>query len=133
MQLAWHSLQPQTVKTRWPQLLVGASVHTSQEAAEAFAQGADYVLFGHVYESASKPGLAPRGLHVLKDTVLLTRGQPVIALGGILPAHVPELLRTGAAGFAVLSGIGAASDPAKAAQEYRAAALKEVIPHDADD
>lgn len=133
VQLAWHSLQPSTVKNRWPHLLVGVSVHTLQEAAEAFTEGADYVLFGHVYNSASKPGLPPRGLSLLEEVVRVAGDRPVIALGGIQPAHVPELLRAGAAGYAVLSGIGAAADPAQAARDYREAALKEEIPHDADD
>jgi thiazole tautomerase (transcriptional regulator TenI) len=133
VQLAWHSLRPSTVKNRWPHLLVGVSVHTPQEAAEAFTEGADYVLFGHIYDSASKPGVPPRGLRLLEETVQTAGDRPVIALGGIQPAHVPGLLRAGAAGYAVLSGIGAAADPAQAARDYREAALKEVIPHDADD
>jgi thiazole tautomerase (transcriptional regulator TenI) len=133
VQLAWHSLRPSTVKNRWPHLLVGVSVHTPQEAAEAFTEGADYVLFGHVYDSASKPGVPPRGLRLLEEAVQTAGDRPVIALGGIQPAHVPGLLRAGAAGYAVLSGIGAAADPAQAALDYREAALKEVIPHDADD
>ncbi len=124
VQLAWHSLRPSTVKNRWPHLLVGVSVHTPQEAAEAFTEGADYVLFGHVYDSASKPGIPPQGLRLLEETVRLSGNHPVIALGGIQPAHIPGLLRTGAAGYAVLSGIGAAADPAQAARDYRDAALK---------
>jgi thiazole tautomerase (transcriptional regulator TenI) len=133
VQLASHSLRPSTAKNRWPHLLVGVSVHTPQEAAEAFAEDADYVLFGHIYDSASKPGLPPRGLHLLEETVRLAGNRPVIALGGIQPAHVPGLLRVGAAGYAVLSGIGGAADPAQAARAYCEAALKEVIPHEADD
>ncbi|MDF2938724.1 MAG: transcriptional regulator TenI [Paenibacillaceae bacterium] len=133
VQLAWHSLRPGTVKLRWPHLLVGVSVHSPHEAVDAFTEGADYVLFGHVYESASKPGESPRGLHLLEETTRLAGGKPVIALGGIQPAHIPELLRSGATGIAVLSGIGAAVNPAHAAQEYRSAVLKEVILHDAHD
>lgn len=133
VQLTWHSLGPSTVKTRWPHLLVGVSVHTPQEAVKAFAEGADYVLLGHIYESASKPGIPPRGLQLLEEAVRAAGERPVIALGGIRPGHVPGLLRAGAAGYAVLSGIGAAADPARAARDYREAALKEVILHDADD
>ncbi len=124
VQLAWHSLRPSTVKNRWPHLLVGVSVHTPQETAQAFAEGADYVLFGHIYDSVSKPGVPPRGLSQLEEAIRTAGEHPVIALGGIRPAHVPGLLRAGAAGYAVLSGIGAAADPAQAARDYREAALK---------
>lgn len=124
VQLAWHSLRPSTVKNRWPHLLVGVSVHNPQETAEAFAKGADYVLFGHIYDSASKPGIPPRGLQLLEEAVLMAGKRPVIALGGIRPDHVPGLLCAGAAGYAVLSGIGGAADPALAARDYREAACK---------
>ncbi|MDF2922902.1 MAG: transcriptional regulator TenI [Paenibacillaceae bacterium] len=135
VQLAWHSLRPGPVKSRWPDLRVGCSVHSAQEAEEAFAQGADYVLFGHIYPSSSKPGLPGRGLGALQETVSRSCG-PVIALGGILPGHVPAILRQGAAGFAVLSGIGSASDPVAAAWSYRRAAGRSALgPHgeNADD
>lgn len=118
VQLAWHSLQAHTVKSRWPQLRVGVSVHSPQEAADACSQGADYVLFGHVYATGSKPGMPPRGLGLLAEAVRMT-SRPVIALGGIKPVHVPEVLKCGAAGYAVLSGIGEAPQPALAAQAYR--------------
>lgn len=118
VQLAWNSLGPQRVKERWPTLRVGCSVHAPEEAAEAFRQGADYVLFGHLYDTASKPGLPGKGLAPLAEAVRLAAG-PVIALGGIKPGHIPGIMETGAAGYAVLSGIGAAPDPAEAARGYR--------------
>lgn len=118
VQLAWHSLGPQQVKSRWPGLRVGCSVHSPAEAVRAFSEGADYVLFGHVYETSSKPGLPARGLEQLAETARACSG-PVIALGGIAPGHVPELIVHGAAGYAVLSGICAAPDPVAAAHAYR--------------
>jgi thiazole tautomerase (transcriptional regulator TenI) len=118
VQLAWNSLEPAQVKQRWPELRAGRSVHSPEEAEEAFRRGADYVLFGHVFETGSKPGQPPRGLEQLAETVRRSTG-PVVALGGIRPSHVPLLLKAGAAGYAVLSGIGTASRPAEAAAEYR--------------
>lgn len=119
VQLAWHSLEPRLVKSRWPGLRAGRSVHSPEEAEEAFRQGADFVLFGHVYETGSKPGVAPRGLEALAETVRRSNG-PVIALGGITPERVGAVLAAGAAGYAVLSGIGASPEPLAAVARYRA-------------
>jgi thiazole tautomerase (transcriptional regulator TenI) len=46
---------------------------------------------------------------------------PVIAIGGILPEFVAEVMASGCAGIAVLSGITAAQDPESAARAYRQA------------
>lgn len=127
VQLAWHSLPAGLVKDRWPELRVGCSVHSPQEAAEAFLQGADYVLFGHVFATASKRGQPGRGLAALGEAARCSPG-PVIAIGGIEPGHAPALLAHDAAGWAVMSGIGAAEDPLAAALSYRQAA-EQAYPH----
>ena len=104
-------------------LRIGRSVHEAAEARIAARDGADYVFFGHVYHSASKPGLPARGLAALADTAGST-AIPVLAIGGIEPRHVPELLQHGAAGIAVMGGIWNAR-PSEAAQQYRMMLQKE--------
>jgi len=117
--LAYHSLPPQLAKKLLaPQYLLGQSVHSLEEAEQAERAGVSYVLYGHVYESGSKPGLAPRGTQELRQIAKRLR-IPLIAIGGIKPEHVPELLAAGCAGIAVLSGIAAAADPQAAARAYR--------------
>lgn len=118
VQLTSNSLPLQLVKRTFPELRCGASVHSLQEAQVAEQAGADYVLYGHIYDSASKPGLPPRGLSSLEELCRAV-SIPVIALGGIQPRHVRGIRRAGASGIAVMSGIWKADDPAEAAKEYR--------------
>lgn len=122
VQLAWHSLPVDAVKRTFPTLTVGCSVHSPEEAAEMEKRGADYVIYGHVYPTGSKPGMAARGIDGLRRTCAAVR-IPVIAIGGIRPGHVADIMAAGAAGIAVMSGITQAEDPAAAARAY-AEALK---------
>jgi thiazole tautomerase (transcriptional regulator TenI) len=115
--LAWHSLDVREVKRLFPQLRVGKSVHDEAEAVQAEAEGADYVLFGHIFATASKPGLPARGLAALQSLASRVK-VPVIAIGGVTPERVPAVLQAGAAGVAVMSGIMKAADPVSAAQAY---------------
>lgn len=100
--------------------LTGVSVHSVEEARYAEAKGADYLVAGHIYPTACKEGLAPRGLSYLKsicDSVSL----PVIAIGGIQPRHVPDVIKQGAEGIAVMSTINRAVNPVQRVFEYQAA------------
>ncbi|MBW4082322.1 thiamine phosphate synthase [Paenibacillus sp. S150] len=120
VQLAWHSLSPAAARAAAPGLRLGRSVHSAAEAAEAGRQGADYVLFGHVFPTASKPGQQERGLELLAGAVR-SSSIPLIAIGGIEPVNAGQVLRQGAAGIAVMSGICGAEDAAAAARAYRLA------------
>jgi thiazole tautomerase (transcriptional regulator TenI) len=101
----------------------GVSVHSAQEAVEMEQAGAHYVLYGHIYETCSKPGALPRGIEGLSDVVRAV-SIPVIAIGGITPERVIEVIRTGVKGIAVMSGILEAPNPLLAARSY-AQALKD--------
>ncbi|MCM3601361.1 thiamine phosphate synthase [Robertmurraya korlensis] len=105
------------VKKHYPMLRVGCSTHSLSEALEKEKRGADFLLFGHVFESNSKPGLRPRGLHALQEITAYV-AIPVIAIGGIAPSNVKDVLTAGACGVAVLSGIFGADDPSRAALNY---------------
>jgi thiamine-phosphate diphosphorylase len=98
--------------------LIGRSVHTPDDAMAA--SGADYVLAGHVYPSASKPGKPPLGVAGLGDIVAVAPC-PVIAIGGITPERVGEVIATGAHGIAVIGAIVEADDPRAASNALRAA------------
>jgi thiazole tautomerase (transcriptional regulator TenI) len=119
--LAWHSLPIEKARRIVPKsMLLGVSVHSAAEAVVAAKSGADYVLFGHIYESGSKPGQPGRGLAALREVVAAV-SIPVIALGGITVERVDEVLSTGCAGVAVMSAILSAPDPKTTAQRFRAA------------
>ncbi|WP_127485936.1 thiamine phosphate synthase [Paenibacillus ehimensis] len=111
VQLTGGSLSPAEARAIAPHgMMLGCSVHSAAEAAEAGRQGADYALFGHVYATGSKPGLQPRGLNGLAEAVEAA-DVPVLAIGGIEPQLVDDVLSTGAAGIAVLSSVLLHADP----------------------
>ncbi|MFD1396943.1 thiamine phosphate synthase [Kroppenstedtia eburnea] len=99
---------------------VGCSVHSRDSAREKEQQGADYLFFGHVFASDSKPGRKPRGIRQLRQ-VTAAVNIPVIAIGGITPERLPQLSTTGCAGVAVISAIADAPDPAAAARRLKQA------------
>ncbi|MDQ0268232.1 thiamine phosphate synthase [Cytobacillus purgationiresistens] len=117
IQLAFHSLPTFIVKKYYPDILVGRSIHSVEEAIEAEKQGADLVIYGHVYMTSSKKDLPPKGITniaiIKKKTDI-----PLIAIGGITPDNVSEVLNMGADGIAVMSGILHAENPFQAAECY---------------
>lgn len=84
-----------------PSLLVGRSTHTPDEVRLARDQGADFVLFGPLFETPSKAGKIPaRGLSAL--TQAIASGLPVLALGGIDASNARQALDRGAWGLAAI-------------------------------
>ncbi|WP_167507538.1 thiamine phosphate synthase [Exiguobacterium acetylicum] len=118
VQLTRRSLRVRDVRRHFPDLVIGKSVHSLAEALAAEAEGADRLLYGHIYSTASKPNMPPRGIDALKQVVTFTT-KPVIAIGGITPERMPEIAATGATGIAVLSGILGQSDPLAAVKRYQ--------------
>ncbi len=101
-----------------PPFLVGASVHAVAEAEAAEAAGADFIVFGPVYDTASKRRYGPpQGLDALARVTSSVRG-PVIAVGGVTPARVHECLSAGAAGVAVIGAIMSAERPAERVKAF---------------
>ena len=98
--------------------LVGASVHSEADARDAVAQGADFVVFGPVYDTPSKRRYGPpQGLAAL-EAVARAVDRPVLAVGGLRPERVSEVLAAGAAGVAVIGAIYAAARPADATKAF---------------
>lgn len=100
--------------------LVGRSVHSAEAAGDAVRDGADYLVAGTVYETASKPGAPAAGLELIR-AVTEAVNAPVLAIGGITPERVPEVIAAGADGVAVIGAIWDAADPRAAARALRAA------------
>jgi thiamine-phosphate pyrophosphorylase len=99
-------------------LRVGASVHALEEAIAADAAGADWIVFGPVYDTPSKRVYgAPQGLAKLAAVTRAVRTR-VIAIGGITPERVPEVLGAGASGVAVITAILAAASPGDATKRF---------------
>ena len=100
-----HAVMPVDVRAILPPpFLVGRSVHAVAEATRVEAAGGcDYLLFGTVFPSRSKPDEHPvAGSAALRDVCAAVR-VPVIAIGGVTPQRAGEVMAAGAAGAAAIS------------------------------
>jgi thiamine-phosphate diphosphorylase len=102
--LRGDSFAPRRIRSWAPsEFLIGRSVHSVEEAVVAAEPGGvDYLVFGTVFSSASKPGHPPVGLGELSAVVRATR-VPVLAIGGVTADGIREVMMTGAAGVAGIS------------------------------
>ena len=105
VQLASHSLGIADAKLVAPELPVGASVHTVEEALEAEAAGASWCVAGTVFETPSHMGRVPARVDFIEQVCKAVK-IPVIAIGGIRPEDVPSLKQAGAHGIATIRGAG---------------------------
>lgn len=106
---------PREARTR---LAVGRSTHTPEQLEAAAREDVDYLAFGPVFGTTSKQSdYADRGLPALEGAVTLAAPHPLIAIGGITARNVADVAGSGAAGFAVISGIAGASDPVAATRD----------------
>jgi thiamine-phosphate pyrophosphorylase len=101
-----HDISPAGVRKIWDQCgagalaraTVGISCHTPGDVANAAAQGADFAVFGPVFEKKSAPDLHPAGLDALRQAC--RERIPVLALGGITVKNAESCIQGGAAGIA---------------------------------
>jgi thiamine-phosphate pyrophosphorylase len=97
--------------------LIGVSTHSEREIDSA--QGADYIGFGPVFATQSKPGAPlppPHGIDGLRRAVL--RAQvPVVAIGGITAKNAADVGRAGAQCAAAIAELCNAADPEKRTRE----------------
>lgn len=99
--------------------IIGGTASTLEEALEVERQGADYVGFGHIFETTTKKkDYPPRGLEMLQE-VAKSLSIPVVAIGGINVENVGTVMEAGAAAAALSSAVCAADDPCKAAKELK--------------
>lgn len=98
--------------------LIGVSVHDAGAAGEAASGGADFLIVGTVYDTPSHPEGSPRGTGVISEARSAAPRLPLLAIGGVTPETVAELLGHGAHGVAVLGGIWHRDDAAAAAASY---------------
>lgn len=98
--------------------LVGRSVHSIEGANKAKAAGADYLILGTIFPSASHPGGQWHGTDIISDVSADTQ-LPVIGIGGITVENASDVMNAGAKGVAVVRSILDAADPRLAARELR--------------
>lgn len=117
VQLTSYGISLSEAKCRYPALSYGRSIHSIEEAEDAAREGADWLLYGHLFPTNSKKGLAPRGTaELFKMTAAIDI--PIYAIGGIEPEHLRNLHENGVAGAAILSPIFKSRDAAASAKTY---------------
>jgi thiamine-phosphate pyrophosphorylase len=107
-----------------PTRLVGVSTHSVDEVRRANEEGADYVLFGPVFDTPSKRSFgAPLGLEALAEACRQSI-IPVFAIGGVTGARVCDVRRAGAYGVAVIGAVLTRGDAAAAIGELLDALMR---------
>ena len=102
--LTTHSLPVDVVRKIYgAEFLIGVSTHSLDEARAARAAGADFVVFGPVFETESKRVYGqPQGLDKLSEVTRELGEFPVVAIGGITLENAGECFRAGASGVAAI-------------------------------
>jgi thiamine-phosphate pyrophosphorylase len=106
-----------------PNLLIGASAHSLEEALAAQQAGASYVNIGPIFATQTKDvsagAIGPEMIDLIAPHLTI----PFTCMGGIKPDNVHEVLRRGARHVAVVTSVTAADDVYAAALELRRAIL----------
>jgi thiamine-phosphate pyrophosphorylase len=102
-----------------PGFLIGVSTHTEEQVDAALAGGADYLGFGPCFPTTTKDNPDPVvGLLRLAEAVgrAHERRVPLVAIGGITLARLPDVVAAGADAAAVISAVLTAPDVRAAAR-----------------
>lgn len=105
-------------------ILVGKSTHSFEQAIAAQGEGADYIGFGPIFATPTKPDYKPIGLDDIKR-VHSDVTVPIFCIGGIKIENLGELIAAGAKRVAIVSGLLKARDIAKYARGCKALLLPE--------
>ncbi|HDR7352547.1 thiazole tautomerase TenI [Bacillus wiedmannii] len=118
VQLGYRSANVRSVKEKFSYLHVGYSVHSLVEAIDAFKNGADSLVYGHVFPTDCKKGVPARGLEEI-SVIAKCLSIPITAIGGITTENTGDVLTNGVSGIAVMSGIISSNNPYSKAKSYK--------------
>lgn len=102
------------------QCFVGKSTHSFAQAIAAQAEGADYIGFGPLYATGTKPDYVPIGLTDIAE-VHRRVTVPIFCIGGVNTERLPEILAAGARRVVVVSAFLCAADVRSSVREVKAA------------
>jgi len=101
-----------------PECAVGKSTHRCDQALRAFEEGADYIGFGPIFATPTKPDYQPIGLKDIQkvhDTVRV----PIFCIGGLKLENLPEVITAGARRVVIVSGLLLSNDIASYARSAK--------------
>jgi thiamine-phosphate pyrophosphorylase len=101
-----------------PNCVVGKSTHSVDQAIRAFSEGADYIGFGPIFATPTKPDYRPIGLEEINKVHEAIR-IPIFCIGGIKLSNLPEVIAAGARRVAIVSGLLQATDIASYARSAK--------------
>jgi thiamine-phosphate pyrophosphorylase len=90
-------------------MIIGISTHSVEQAVAAERGGADYIGFGPLYPGGLRNNAAGKGIAMLRE-VRAAVSVPIVAIGGITEATVPEALAAGADACAIITDVVRARD-----------------------
>lgn len=99
-----------------PGVIVGRSTHSPEQAIEALREGADYIGFGPLFPTGTKPGRASIGLQDIATVQQAVGSMPMFCIGGINGSTLPQVLSAGAQRVVIVSWLLQQSDIATAAK-----------------
>ena len=101
-----------------PRAILGKSTHSLEQALAAEAEGADYLGYGPIFPTPTKPDYRSVGLSLVSEVVARVR-VPVVCIGGIDQATAPQVVAAGATCCAVVRAVCGAEDPEAAAHRLK--------------
>lgn len=123
-QLGSHSLPlPVARQLVGENYLLGASVHSHEEAQLAIENEADFLLVGTIFPSRTHPNQVDSSPQLVRTIRQTLPTAPIIAIGGITAANAGQVIEAGADGVAVISSILAAPDVEQATKALHTAIL----------
>ena len=99
-------------------IIVGKSTHSIEQAVAAEKEGADYIGFGPIFATPTKPDYRPIGLEDICE-VHRRVSLPIFCIGGIKLENLPEVIAAGAKHVAIVSGLLRGANPAEYARQVR--------------
>lgn len=111
-------------------IVVGKSTHSIEQALAAEREGADYIGFGPIFSTPTKPDYSPIGLTPIRE-VHARVSIPIFCIGGIKSEDLAQVIDAGAKRVVIVSGLLQASDIAEYARACKKL-LRHVIPSEAE-
>lgn len=102
-----------------PSFFVGKSTHSLAQAHAAMSEGADYIGFGPIFATGTKPDYTPIGLSDIAEVQRMATC-PVFCIGGINPQTLPQVLAAGARRVVIVSAFLLAHDVRAMVREVKA-------------
>jgi thiamine-phosphate pyrophosphorylase len=114
------------VKGKIGEMILGVSVHTTEEAMSAIRDGADYFGIGPVFPTKTKADAKPsRGTMLIEELRNNGCDFPIVGIGGITIENARSVVEAGADGVSVITAISHAESPLEAARALRTNIVRE--------